>query len=437
MGKTLILIQREYLQRAHTRWFLLSTIGTPLMLLALSYLPFLAGGAGSGARRVTVLDQSGDPALFEVVQRRLAAGAPSSGDDMGDVDPALASILSTPFELTRVAVAPGEDIDQFRRGYNAEVEKDATRAYVVLRPGVLDGAQPEFYASNVSDLSVRQLGLGIGAAIAERRLVARAGFDSAEADRYLKNVSMKIVKLDSKGETRGGGQALVVALVMFFSMFMTIYLYGQAVMHGVIEEKQSRIVEVMLSSVSPFQIMISKIVGIGLVGLTQFVIWVVSFTALTTFGLAMSGKSASRLQGLPAPVLVCFVLYFVLGYFLFATLYAMVGAIVSRPGDAQQLQYPVSILLAVPATMFWMIMRDPNSTRTTVLSMVPFFAPTMMMQRMAVVEPPLWQIVLSMLLMCLTIFAGMWVAAKIHRVTILMSGKRPSLTEVGRWLRYK
>ena len=135
-------------------------------------------------------------------------------------------------------------------------------------------------------------------------------------------------------------------------------------------------------------------------------------------------------------MLLWFVLYFVLGYFLYATVYAIIGSIVSRQEDAAQLQLPVSLMIAAPGLMFWYVMRDPSGLQTTALSMFPFFAPTLMMLRLGVVAPPLWQILLSILLMVLTVAAGVWLAARIYRVGILMYGKRPSLIEVGRWLRY-
>jgi ABC-2 type transport system permease protein len=130
------------------------------------------------------------------------------------------------------------------------------------------------------------------------------------------------------------------------------------------------------------------------------------------------------------------VIFFVLGYFLFATLYAMVGAMVSSEEDAQQAQMPVTLLIVVPMMLFTMVMANPNSGTSIALSMVPFFAPTLMMMRIAVINPPLWQILLSMLIMVVTILGFTWVAARIYRVGILMYGKRPSLAELGRWLRY-
>ncbi|MEW6736874.1 MAG: ABC transporter permease, partial [Acidobacteriota bacterium] len=430
MEKIIILIQREYLQRVRTRWFLISTIATPLLLVGISMLPYFAARTGGGAaRQVIVLDQSGDPALFQTIKDKSQSDRLALTGTTAQFDPAVADMVITKFELSHIVVAPDQDIDQVRKTQNAEIEKDSRRAYIILRAGILEGSEPEYYGKNVSDLSIRQLGYSIGMAIAERRLV-RAGLDTSKASQYLNLPEMKIVKLAAEGERREGGQTVLIALIMFFSIFMSIYLYGHSVMQGIVEEKQSRIAEVMLSTVRPFSMMIAKIIGIGLVGLTQYAIWVISLILLTTFGVSLLGRGVLQLQILSNSMWLIFIIYFILGYFLFATLYAMIGSIVSRPEDGHQLQYIVSALIAIPSMWFWMVMRDPNGTQTVVLSLIPFFAPTLMALRMAVVEPPLWQIGLSILLLVITIFGGIWIAAKIHRVGILMYGKRPSLAEV-------
>ena len=142
------------------------------------------------------------------------------------------------------------------------------------------------------------------------------------------------------------------------------------------------------------------------------------------------------MPSLPVSLLVYFVIFFVLGYFLFATLYAMVGSTVSSEEEAQQAQFPVTILLVVPMLIFNMIIANPTSGASIALSMVPFFAPTLMMMRIAVVNPPLWQILLSMGIMVATILGCVWLSARIYRIGILMYGKRPSIAELGRWLRY-
>lgn len=435
MEKILLIIQREYIQRVRTRWFLVSTILTPFVLLGISALPILVTPTGrSGDRAVVVLDQSGDPALFATIKQKMADSRQAFQELTGQSDPIVTSLAMTNFELSHVVVPPGENLDQKRQTYNSDIQNNALSGYIVLRPEVLNNAEPEYYARNVSDLSLSQLGTSIGKAIIERRLV-QAGLDPARATEYLRTVEMKLIKVEGGTETRSRGQNILLPLMMFFSMFGTIYFYGISVMHGVIEEKQSRIVEVMLSSVKPFTMMIGKIVGIGLVGLTQYVIWIVSVVFLTKINFSLIG-GAVRLNSLPASMLLWFILYFILGYFLYATVYAIIGSVVSRQQDAHQLQYPISLMIAVPGLMFWYVMRDPSGPQTTALSLFPFFAPTLMMLRMGVVAPPLWQIVLSIFLMLITIAGGVWLAAKIYRVGILMYGKRPTIIEIGRWLRH-
>ena len=182
--------------------------------------------------------------------------------------------------------------------------------------------------------------------------------------------------------------------------------------------------------------MVGKLIGIGLVGLTQIGIWALSTALLSWFGATMFAAQGAKMPSVPMSLLVYFVLFFVLGFFLYATLYAAVGAIVSSEEDAQQVQFPVTMLLVVPMMIFGLVMSNPNSTSSIVLSMVPFFAPTLMMLRIAVINPPVWQVILSMVIMLATIAGLLWLSAKIYRVGILMYGKRPSIAELGRWLRY-
>jgi ABC-2 type transport system permease protein len=418
-SKIFAIIRREYIERVRTRAFVIGTLATPVLMLAFSVLPiFLAASGGGGQRRVTVLDQGGDPALFETIKRRV------EGPDS-----------ETSFVLSQVVVPPDADIDELRKQHNPEVLRDSDNAYIVLRSGVLDGVEPHYYAKNPSDFGLRRMERAISAAITERRLVG-AGFDAEKVTQYMRPVDLKTIKVTPEGETEERGQAFIVALVMLIFIYMTILTYGISVMRGVIEEKQSRIVEVVISSVRPFQMMMGKLLGIGMVGLTQYTIWVLSAVALTVFGASMFDRSGFPLPHIPISLFIYFVVFFVLGYFLFATLYTIVGAMVSSEDDAQQAQFPVTMLIVVPMAIFWLVMRDPNSTMAITLSMIPFFAPTLMMLRIAMVSPPLWQVLLSMGLMVAAIIAAVWVAAKIYRVGILMYGKRPSLAELGRWIRY-
>jgi ABC-2 type transport system permease protein len=183
--------------------------------------------------------------------------------------------------------------------------------------------------------------------------------------------------------------------------------------------------------------MMGKLVGIGLVGLTQYAIWILCFVLVLAFGTSFFDSQGIPLPQIPPSLIIYFVLFFILGYFLFASLYAMVGAIVSNEEDAQQVQMPVTLLVIIPMLLFGLVVTNPNSTISTILSMVPFFAPTLMMMRIAMINPPIYQIVITMLGMILTIIGLIWLVGRIYRIGILMYGKRPSISELGRWLRYR
>jgi ABC-2 type transport system permease protein len=434
MKKVWVIIKREYLVRVRTRAFAIGTIISPLFLLGLIILPgFLAERGSGGERQITVLDQSGDPKLFEAIKERVGSRASGSDSDGGNRFGG-----PTRFVLTQQIVAPDQNPnDSIKRASNGESEKGSEKAYLILGPGVLDDVGPEYHAKNLSDFSIRALEESVSAAISERRLM-RAGFDATKIGLYMKPVDLKMFKIGASGESKEGGvrQDFMIAFALLFFLYMSVLFYGIFVMRGVIEEKQSRIVEVLISSVKPTQMMLGKLIGIGLVGLTQIGIWALSAAALSLFGATVFASQGAKIPNIPMSLLVYFVLYFVLGFFLYATLYAMVGAIVSSEEEAQQAQFPVTMLIVVPMMIFGLVMSNPNSTSSIVLSMVPFFAPTLMMLRITVINPPVWQVILSMLIMVLTILGSVWVAARIYRVGILMYGKRPSIAELGRWLRY-
>jgi len=416
MEKILAIIQREYLQRVRTRAFVISTIATPIIMLGLTVLPILLASRGGGARHVAVLDQSGDPQLYQALQKRL--GGLKSGYQVTSED---------------VVVAPDQDIDEIRKSRSPQLEKETDSALVLLRPDILNGGQAEYDSNNVSDPSIEEIARSVSGAVVERRLT-KAGLDSAKIDQFTIPVEMKRVRLNAGGATEDSGQNFIVAFVLLFAIYITVLLYGVMIMRSVIEEKQSRVVEVVISSVRPFQMMMGKLIGVGLVALTQVAIWAVSVAIITTAGAQVVG--GGHLPHIAPSLYVYFVVYFVLGYFLFATLYAMVGSTVSAEDEAQQLQFPITLLLVVPIMLFGMILRDPNGPTAVGLSLVPFFTPTLMILRIAIASPPLWQPLLSIAIMLLAIVAAVWVAGRIYRVCILMYGKRPSIAELGRWIRY-
>lgn len=415
----LAMIRREYWVRARKRRFLLGTLMTPFVWLALFATPILLVTRGGGERRVTVLDQSGDPELYGEVQQALRAVQ-----------------VGTTFVLSRIEVPADAELEPIRRQRTESLASDSDRACLVLGKNVLLGADPEYYARNVTDTSIANLGSVVSDSILTRRL-ARAGVDPARAAALTKRARMRLVKVTPHGEAPETGQAFLTAGAVVLILFSTVLGHSASVLHGVIEEKESRIIEVLITTVEPYQIMVSKLVGIGLVGLTQYGIWG-ACGALLYGILAVTPKGAELgWSAVGGTLLVPCMLFFLLGYFLFATLYLIVGAMASRPEDAHQLARPLFVLNILPWLIFYTVMKDPNSVLSVTLSMIPFFTPTMMMVRIVVGSPPLWQVALSILLTSATIGASLWVAARVYRAGILIYGKRLTLRELRRWLSYR
>jgi ABC-2 type transport system permease protein len=223
-------------------------------------------------------------------------------------------------------------------------------------------------------------------------------------------------------------------------LYLTLAIYGLITMRSVLEEKTSRIVEVLISAVRPFQLLTGKIVGVAGVAFTQYMIWIVSAALLGTYG-ANAVNTLRPAADFPhihlsTGLLIYPVIYFVLGYLLYASLYAAVGAACSNEQDAQQLQMLVTLPLIFSFVMYIMVVRDPNSHTVVLLSEIPFFSPILMVLRIALETPPFWQIGLSIVLLALTTAGVAYFSGRIYRVGILMYGKRPSVVELLRWVKY-
>jgi ABC-2 type transport system permease protein len=223
---------------------------------------------------------------------------------------------------------------------------------------------------------------------------------------------------------------------------MTVLFYGQIILRGVIEEKSSRVVEIMLSSLRPFQLMAGKVLGIALVGFTQYAIWALFGLGASRYGKSVMVGFISEAQNfdfkfnIPPYIFIFFVVFFILGYFLYGTVYAAIGSMVNSEKEAQNLVMPVTMLLVVPLLLMVFIMKNPESTVSVALSMIPFFAPVLMLLRVCILLPPIEQLAGSILILFLTILLMIWLSSKIYRVGILMYGKRPSFKEIVKWMRY-
>ncbi len=286
------------------------------------------------------------------------------------------------------------------------------------------------------------------------------------------NINSETISLSEEGEkTSSSGAATIIGGICAFLIYMSVFIYGTQVMRGITEEKTSRIVEVIISSVKPFQLMLGKIIGVALVGLTQFVLWILLTTALTSATSAILGskmakdpaKMAQEMnkvqmpnQGVPGgnvdnpvaevlgavaslniPLIVgCFLFYYLGGYLLYSALFGAVGAAVDNDADTQQFMLPITLPIIFSFVFAQFVLRDPDGTLAFWTSIIPFTSPIIMMVRVPF-GVPAWEIALSMVLLVLGFIGTTWIAARIYRVGILMYGKKVSYKELAKWIFYK
>ncbi|OPZ61451.1 MAG: ABC-2 family transporter protein [Candidatus Aminicenantes bacterium ADurb.Bin508] len=273
--------------------------------------------------------------------------------------------------------------------------------------------------------------------IAERKLLKEENFPEDRIAELTKEVSLSTMKVEKGKEKKGGfiGEYLLSVLLVSL-LFGVIMGYGQILMRGVVEEKNARIIEVLLSSVDSFRLLLGKVFGVGLAGLLQVGIW-----CFMLFGsyFYFTSYLPMEFQGftLSPSIFLSFALFFVLGYFLYSTLFAIAGAVSNTDQEAQQFLQPIMFLILIPFIIAFSTIQNPDNTAVVLLSFFPFFTPILMFVRTAFSTPPLWQIALSLGLLVLTTLGITYLSAKIFRIGILSYGKKPNLKEILLWLKVK
>ncbi len=419
--KVLTITKREYLSRLKTKGFWISTVLMPLIMLAWMVLPSLILSKSKGGLHLALVDETG----------RLEAGISEAVADLGNRPE-----LQLAIDLEVVPPAGPElypELDQ--RILRGEID-----AWLAITEEGLEQRQLEYHGRSVSNvLTLESLERMISRLVRTDRLTA-AGYDPDEVAELTRGIDLQTIRVSEEGsEADAGWGDLALAMGLFTLLYMAIIIYGNMVMHGVLEEKSNRVVEVMVSSVTPFELMAGKLLGIGAASLTQLAIWIGSAALLTAPGLvaALSLLPAdSAMPTLSLGVVFHFFALFLLGYTLYASFYALIGAAFNNPQEAQQLASFGIVLLVAPWMVFMPILNDPDSTLAVVMSLIPFFTPLIMMLRIAVKMPPDWQIALGYLFTIGLDILMIWVCARVYRVGILMYGKRPTIKEIWKWARY-
>jgi ABC-2 type transport system permease protein len=425
------IIRREYLERVRTKAFWISTLLVPIFMAAATILPALLAARGGGDYTIAVQDMTGR--YFEPIADEVEDILTGSTDGP-NVSPN-ARFAGSAGNLTMRFLA--QDPEASREEIKQRIQNKEFDGLLVLPPGLPDDGQPEYVASNVTAMRMlATLERAINNVIIADRLTA-AGIDPQRIADLTRRADMKMLKLSAKGEeTRDRGQAFLMSFMLVMIIYMSVLMYGMYVMRGVLEEKASHIVEVIISTVKPFELMLGKILGIGAVGLTQMLLWSLMGFALTAPGVLVAiGIGGLEMPKIPAVVLVFFVIYFVLGFLLYGTLYAGVGAAFDTEQDAQNFQGVITFFLIIPMLLLMQILNQPDGTLAVVLSLFPFFTPILMFLRLTLTQVPAIQLIASVVLMVVTILAMAWLSGKIYRVGILMHGSKPKLKEMMRWIK--
>jgi len=271
--------------------------------------------------------------------------------------------------------------------------------------------------------------------VAVQQELAAKGLNTAQTDEMLTPVKVDPIRIERGKEAKGSGTArLFEIVVMVMLIYMAVLFYGISVMRSVLEEKNSRIMEVLLSSATSTELMAGKLLGVGAVGLTQILVWAIMAGTVALPALAAQPNLAD-LQLSPG-MIAAFGVFFLLGYLLYSTMYAAIGAITTTEQEGQQVQFLIVIPLVLSVFMLTPVIRTPDSTAVVWMSMIPFFAPIVMYARIVIQTPPLWQIALSVALLVGTVAGLVVLCARIYRIGVLIYGKRATVPEIIRWLKY-
>jgi ABC-2 type transport system permease protein len=447
MKKFFAVVKREYIQRVRTKFFVIATILGPLMMAGFTVVPALMFSINAGGpTRLAIVDQTGK--MYERVAKELMSGKDRRGEGAtaqaaaqppGTNDPKqqinqAGKQIKVSFVLEEARVG-NRSLAEVRSSLEARIQNRDLDGYVVLPATLLKDGQPEFRARNAADLFTKEtVESSINRAVRGQRLVDK-GIKEEDVARASEPVDLKTIEAGGKESKGDASFFLVFGLGLL--IYMSVLLYGQFVLGAVIEEKETRIAEILFSSMRSFPLMMGKLTGVSLVALTQLGIWASAFLAFSVWGVAvLAGRGMTiTLPHLPPILFLYFALYFLLGYFIYATVYAVVGSMVTTTQEGGQLALPIVLMLAAGFYLSFSVIRSPNSTLAFWSSMFPFFAPITMLVRIVTETPPLWQILLSLGIGIATIVGLVWVASRIYRVGMLMTGKKASIPEVWRWVR--
>lgn len=448
MRKFFAIVRHEY-KKIVLRWaFLIGTLLMPVIASLFAVVPTIIFSLKGEPTRIAIVDTSSKiaPRIEEnLTAEKISAKAEKAArESVKNVSASQeekmkqgSEQVSGFFVFSNFDPA-GRSLEDIRTDLTTKISEGTLDGYLIVPEnyGSVD-AVFEFRSRKASDfVSGGSFRDAVNDAVRSQRL-ADANISEARLRELSQNVNFDEKGLDEKGSERDSDGVMAASFVIGLMIYITLAIYGQAIMAAVVEEKETRIAEILFSSARPFTLMLGKLVGVGLAGLTQLGIWLGSVLVIIAV-IATQSDIAEMLPKMPliTPLMVVyFFVFFILGYFIYASIFALIGSMVTTVQEGGQFAFPPIMIMLIGFYFSFVVIRDPNSSLSFWVSIAPFFAPITMPVRILAEMPPLWQIGLAILVNGAAIAGLVWLASRVYRVGMLMYGKRATIPEVWKWIR--
>jgi ABC-2 type transport system permease protein len=448
MRKFLAVVRHEY-RKVVFKWsFVIGTLLMPLILVIVSVIPLIIFSIKSGPTRIAVADPTGavlprlerNLSAERMMERAKEASAEQFKNVSADQEERMrrgAAQFMQDFVIVPVVTSGRSDAD-LRTEVLSLIDADAVDAYLLVPQNIDDpSAQFEFRSRKGSDfVSIDTFTDALNEAVRSQRLV-NANIDETRLADLSRKVNIDSKGIDESGAEKDTSGTFAASFAIGLMIYLTLAIYGQAIMGAVVEEKETRIAEILFSSARPFELMLGKLVGVGLAGMTQFSIWLGTAVILISVAALQSdlGPIVASLPAVTPFMVLIFVGYFLIGFFLYASLFALIGSMVTTVQEGGQFAFPPMLIMLAAFYFCFAVIRDPGSNLSFWVSIAPFLAPITMPVRILAEMPPLWHIALSFAVNIAAIAFLVWFASRVYRVGMLMYGKRATIPEMLKWVR--
>lgn len=435
MRKMWAVLKREYLQAVRKKMFIIMTFLMPVFMAALFFIPSLLMVKGLGQKKVVVLDGTGSlEQAFKGTNTVSAKRDPFAKESQMPSGQLAIEYVNRAGDMALPLTAKPYLEKMTEQGKKRQVDG------VLLIPGealVNQKATLTFYSRSATDFVTQERLSGMTTRGLQRLRLTARGLSADDVAQIMSSVKVDAVQLSSTGQKRkGGAESFLVGFMLTALLLIPSFVYGLEIMRGIIQEKTDRVVEVLVSSMTPSQLLVGKILGVALVGLTQIGVWLLMAALAGTFAATTASFAGiDVLQFLHPSFFVYFVVFFILAYLTYVSAYAIGGAACNSEKEAQQLIMPITMIMMLPWFLMAAIITNPDSTLTVAFSLSPVFGPLTMFVRTLVGDPPMTHVLASIGVSILTVIFLMWITAKIFRVGILSYGKRPTIPELWRWVK--